>query len=165
MTFNPLVLTDCRLYVDGGDLTGYSNKVEMGAKAAGLDRTTFGSGGWKERTGGVFDGSAMLEGFWQAGDPGQRAFGRRIGEGDFAMGEAEPLDHALGQLHAGRDGMLQAERHQFLADGEGYQALRRLPGHAELAGDLVLRVAGDEVKPAGARRIVEAGSVLVSRHG
>lgn len=71
MTLNPLVLTDCRLYLDGADLTGYSNKAELGAKAAGLDRTTFGSGGWKERKGGVFDGSAMLEGFWQAGDPGQ----------------------------------------------------------------------------------------------
>lgn len=71
MALNPLVLTDCRLYVAGGDLTGYSNKVEMAAKAANLDKTTFGSGGWKERAGGVFDGSAMLEGFWQAGDPGQ----------------------------------------------------------------------------------------------
>lgn len=71
MTFNPLVLTDCRLYLDGADLTGYSNKAEMAAKPAALDRTTFGSGGWKERTGGVFDGNAMLEGFWQAGDPGQ----------------------------------------------------------------------------------------------
>lgn len=71
MTLTPLVLLDCRLYVDGADLTGYSNKAEMSASAANLDRTTFGSGGYKERVGGVFDGKAMLEGFWQAGDLSQ----------------------------------------------------------------------------------------------
>jgi hypothetical protein len=68
MTLTPLILTDCRLYLDGADLTGYSNKAEMSAKAADLDRTTFASGAWKERKGGLFDGSASLEGFWQAGD-------------------------------------------------------------------------------------------------
>lgn len=71
MTLNPLVLLDCRLYLAGADLTGYSNKAELSAKAADLDRTTFGDSGWKTRTGGVFDGTAALDGFWQAGDAGQ----------------------------------------------------------------------------------------------
>lgn len=68
MTLTPLVLTDCRLYLDGADLTGYSNKAMMAAKAADLDRTTFASAGWKERKGGLFDGNADLEGLWAAGD-------------------------------------------------------------------------------------------------
>lgn len=68
MTYNPLVLLDARIYVQGADLTGYSNKVEAMAKAEDLDRTTFGSGGWHERIGGLFDGSANVEGFWGAGD-------------------------------------------------------------------------------------------------
>lgn len=68
MSLNPTVLTDCRLYLDGADLTGYSNKAELQAKAANLDRTTFGDSGWHTRVGGLFDGTATLEGFWQAGD-------------------------------------------------------------------------------------------------
>lgn len=74
MSFNPLVLQDVRLYVAGGDLTGYSNKAVLTAKADALDRTTFGDYDvatghtWKTRTGGLFEGTAELEGFWQAGD-------------------------------------------------------------------------------------------------
>jgi hypothetical protein len=68
MTLTPLVLTDCRLYLDGADLTGYSNKAMLAAKAADLDSTTFASGGYKERKGGLFDGNADLEGLWAAGD-------------------------------------------------------------------------------------------------
>ena len=68
MTFNPLVLTDARIYVQGADLTGYSNKIEMSAKAADLDSTTFASNGWHERKGGLFDGMSEVEGLWAAGD-------------------------------------------------------------------------------------------------
>lgn len=71
MTLTPLVLVDCRLYLDGADLTGYSNKAEVGAKANELDSTTFSASGtdaWRSRVGGVFDGQASLEGLWQAGD-------------------------------------------------------------------------------------------------
>jgi hypothetical protein len=68
MTLTPLVLTDCRLYLDSADLTGYSNKAELAAKGDDLDSTTFASGGWKERRGGLFDGTASLDGLWAAGD-------------------------------------------------------------------------------------------------
>ncbi|HET6504616.1 MAG TPA: hypothetical protein VFG87_28035 [Amycolatopsis sp.] len=71
MTFTPLVLMDCRLYLDGADLTGYSNKAELAAKPAKLTRTTFADGGSNTYVGGVFDGTANLEGFWQAGDLSQ----------------------------------------------------------------------------------------------
>lgn len=68
MTLTPLVLTDARIYVASADLTGYSNKVETAASVEELDMTTFGSGGAKERTGGLFDMTASVEGFWEAGD-------------------------------------------------------------------------------------------------
>jgi hypothetical protein len=68
VTFNPLVLTDARIYVSGADLTGYSNKIMMAAKSEDLDATTFASGGWKERRGGVADGQSDIEGLWAAGD-------------------------------------------------------------------------------------------------
>jgi hypothetical protein len=62
----PVVLTDAEIYVAGGDLTGYSNKIEMAATCEDLDKTTFASNGWKERVGGVFDGSVAVDTFWQA---------------------------------------------------------------------------------------------------
>lgn len=71
MTFNPQVLTDCRLYLDGADLTGYSNKADLQAKANHLTRTTFADNGSNTYVGGLFDGNANLEGFWQAGDASQ----------------------------------------------------------------------------------------------
>lgn len=68
MTLNPQVLVDTKIYCDSADLTGYSNKVMLAPTADALDATTFGSGGWKARVGGLFDTTASLEGFWQAGD-------------------------------------------------------------------------------------------------
>lgn len=68
MTLTPTVLTDCRIYMASADLTSHSNKVEVGAEVEELDKTTFGSGGAKERHGGIFDMSASISGFWEAGD-------------------------------------------------------------------------------------------------
>lgn len=68
MPINPLVMKDVRIYLAGADLTGWSNKVASSASAEELDRTTFGSGGAKERWGGVLDMAATIDGFWEAGD-------------------------------------------------------------------------------------------------
>jgi hypothetical protein len=68
VTFTPQVLTDVRLYYAAADLTGFSNKVELSAKAESLDRTTFTSDGWNERIGGLFSGALAADVFWQAGD-------------------------------------------------------------------------------------------------
>jgi hypothetical protein len=68
MTLTPTVLTDCRIYFDSVDLTGYGNKVEASAMAEDLDVTVWASGGSKQRTGGLFDADIKLNNFWQAGD-------------------------------------------------------------------------------------------------
>lgn len=68
MSLNPLVLNDCRIYFDGADLTGYSNKVEADAMVDDLDVTTWASGGYKARVGGLFDSTVKMEGFFQASD-------------------------------------------------------------------------------------------------
>lgn len=62
------VLTDARVLVNGADLSGQSNKVEMTAEVAELDATTFGDNGWKAVTGGLASHAWSLEGFWAAGD-------------------------------------------------------------------------------------------------
>lgn len=71
MTLSPLVLSDCRIYLAGADLTGWANKTETSAEVEDLDTTTFASGGAKERTGGLYDTSASVDFFWEAGDAGK----------------------------------------------------------------------------------------------
>lgn len=68
MSLTPLALVDTKIFFAGADLTGFSNKVDLPTTAEPLGSTTFGSGGWNERVGGLFDMQGSIEGFWQAGD-------------------------------------------------------------------------------------------------
>jgi hypothetical protein len=68
MSLTPTALTDARIYYETADLTGFSNKVEFASMAEDLDSTTYASGGWHERVGGLFDTTVALDGFWQATD-------------------------------------------------------------------------------------------------
>lgn len=68
MTLTPTVLLDARIYLESADMTGFSNKVEVGSSTTDLDRTTFASGGWNERTAGLFDSQVAIEGLWDVGD-------------------------------------------------------------------------------------------------
>jgi hypothetical protein len=99
MTLNPLVLNDCRIYMASADLTGYSNKIQIAASTEELDRTTFGSGGAKERWGGLFDMSASLEGLYQAGDLSMPddAFWANLGVSTVPL-TAVPTSGAVGSL-------------------------------------------------------------------
>src|ERR1700734_2649185 len=63
--------------------------------------------------------------------------------------------------------MIEPDLDEPLADRQRNQALRRLARNAELARDLVLGVAGDIIKPSGARGLVEPQSIMIrpARHG
>lgn len=60
------VLTNCKAYLDGYDLTGHSNKVELNYSAESLDNTVF-SATNKTRQAGLKNVELSLEGFWEAG--------------------------------------------------------------------------------------------------
>jgi hypothetical protein len=68
VSLTPLVLLDTKIHWEAANLTGYSNKVDCAISVDVLEDTTFGSGGYKERVGGLFDVNGSIEGFWQAGD-------------------------------------------------------------------------------------------------
>lgn len=68
MALTPLVLTDCRIYYDSLDATGFSNSVTVTPTVTDEECTTFGSGGWKAFVGGEADTTASAKMFWQAGD-------------------------------------------------------------------------------------------------
>lgn len=57
------VLTNCKMYVDGIDASGDTNKLTLSLSAAEKDVTTFGSGGSMERRAGLKDIKFTHEGF------------------------------------------------------------------------------------------------------
>ena len=62
--------------------------------------------------------------------------------------------------------MIDTYPHEPLRHGERDQPLRRLTRNAKLGRDLILRVAGDIIEPAGAGRVVQSRirDVLPWRH-
>lgn len=62
------VLTDALVLVNGANLSGQSNKLELSAEVAEQDVTTFASAGWKEVIGGIGSHDWSLAGQWAAGD-------------------------------------------------------------------------------------------------
>ena len=65
-----LVLDDATIWVGGYDFTGDANQVSVSASVAELDVTTFGSGGFRSRIGGLRDVTAQVAGFWSSGTSG-----------------------------------------------------------------------------------------------
>lgn len=60
------VLKNCKAYLDGYDLTGNSNNVELNYSADSLENTVF-SATTKSRQAGLKNVEVNLEGFWEAG--------------------------------------------------------------------------------------------------
>lgn len=65
------VLTDMLVTVNGADLSGQSNKMEVTASVDELDSTTFTSQGFKSVVGGLASHEFAIEGLWAAGDAAQ----------------------------------------------------------------------------------------------
>src|SRR5260370_713890 len=61
-------------YVHGYDFTGDSNKILLDAQVTDEPTTTFASGGWRSRTGGLKSMTLHLEGLWSS-LPDAEAFG------------------------------------------------------------------------------------------
>lgn len=66
-----LILLNTRFFTAGADLTTRNNKLEIHAEAEVKPSTNFGSGGWTEVKGGLFDTTIDGEGQWEAGDSGK----------------------------------------------------------------------------------------------
>lgn len=64
------VLKDCTTWAAGYDMTTDLNKMTVKADVEDKESTTFGTGGWKSRVGGLRDFSLDLSGFWQSATSG-----------------------------------------------------------------------------------------------
>lgn len=61
-----IVLTDCTCWVGGYDFTTDSNQIGISIGVEDLESTTFGSGGYRSRVGGLKTVESSLSGFWQS---------------------------------------------------------------------------------------------------
>ncbi|MEV4271932.1 hypothetical protein [Micromonospora aurantiaca (nom. illeg.)] len=61
-----IALTDATCWVAGYDFTTDINQISLSAEAEQLDTTTFGSGGYRQRIGGLKTVQAQVAGFWQS---------------------------------------------------------------------------------------------------
>lgn len=62
-----LALVDAFAHVHGHDFTTDTNQLGLDMEAAALDKTTYGSGGWRENAFGLKTVAFGMQGFWQAG--------------------------------------------------------------------------------------------------
>lgn len=60
------VLFDCSAWIDGFAATTYSNNLSLKQDIDDQDTTTFGSGGYKSRIGGLRSVDFELKGFWES---------------------------------------------------------------------------------------------------
>lgn len=60
------VITDCKAYLAGYNISGNSNKLAIKQSAESLDKTTFADAGWKVKQAGLKSVEVDLEGFWEA---------------------------------------------------------------------------------------------------
>jgi hypothetical protein len=65
------ILTDCRIYSGGADLSTRSNKATLMAEVEEKDATAFAGGGYTEVLGGLASAKFDGEGQWEAGDAGK----------------------------------------------------------------------------------------------
>ena len=93
------------------------------------------------------------------GDAKRRRVAVGVAWHHLAIAKVVAIFQPVGEIHAKRDWVIEPDFHQPLADRERDQPLRRLPRNRQFPGDLVLGVAGNIIKPAGARRVVEAKGV------
>lgn len=68
-----LALVDATTWVGGHDFTTDLNQISLNVEVEDLDATTFGSGGYRTRKGGLKDVEAELNGFWDSA-PDSQAF-------------------------------------------------------------------------------------------
>lgn len=155
-----IALVNTRIFGGAADLTGSSNAVELNAEVDGLDATTFGGLGWRQRAGGLSDANGNVGGFFDAGDPSKpddRLWADLAKANPWTFA---PDGAAIGQL-AYLTRMVQKNYKPGASVGEllGYTA--DLVGDEPLARGSVLHDAGTARTTTGTGTIVQLGAVGV----
>ncbi len=151
-----MIFLDSRVFVSGADLSGWSNKIEVGEEWEAKKTTTFRSGGAEENIAGLGGVDVSASGLWEAGAPGlpDDAFWatRRVIE-PWSMAPTGASDTAAGNLMY----LTQALRTKSkLGDNIGEVA----PWDIDASGSWPL-VRGQSAHPSGtARTATGSGDVL-----
>jgi len=95
------VLLDTRIFVSGADLSGWTNKVEIGEEWETKKKTNFRSGGAEEVHAGLGSVDIMAAGQWEAGDlsmPDDSFWANRRVIEPWSVGPTNASDTAPGNL-------------------------------------------------------------------
>ena len=163
MTLTPTVLTDCRIYLETADLTGFSNKVDLSSSVVDLDKTTFGSGGWNERAGGLFDTQVGVDGFFQALDltMPDDTFWANLGVSGTAL-TIVPTSGTVGSLaYLGK--VLETDYKPGAQVGQLLAWSATLKGNTALARGQILHPQGTARTTTGTGTAVQLGAVLATQ--
>ena len=82
-----LAFTNASIWAGSADLSSRASEVTVDTMAADVDATTFASGGWNARIGGLRTGKVDVKGQWDAGSnllPDDRSFGD-LGSGSIPL--------------------------------------------------------------------------------
>lgn len=115
-----IVADDPVVTINGTDLSAYISSIQINVEAADLDATTFASGGWRERVGGLKDGSVTInfKGDYASGtvdatlwpllgatttitakpDGGSVSATNPLFSGSYLINELRPIEGSVGEL-------------------------------------------------------------------
>jgi hypothetical protein len=150
------VFLDCRTFVSGADLSGWSNEIEIGEEWEARKTTNWRSGGAVENIAGLGEVDISAQGQWEAGNlglPDDSFWGNRRVIEPWTVGPSNASDTAAGNLMY----LTQALRTKMkLGDQVGEVA----PWEATARGSWPL-VRGQSAHPSGtARTATGNGTVL-----
>lgn len=94
-----MVMLDTRIFCSGADLSGWSNKIEVGEEWEPKDKTNFRSGGAKEIHAGLGSVDITAGGQWEAGDatmPDDTFWANRRAIEPWSFGPTNASDTAVG---------------------------------------------------------------------
>jgi len=115
------VLKNVKILLGGYDLSGDMNQAAINAEAEVLEKTTFGSSGWRERLSGMLSANFEAEGYFQAGAAAvdtvlEGKLGTTSGDvltiiphnsqdetayfGKMLVGTYEPFPNSIGEVHS-----------------------------------------------------------------
>lgn len=151
-----LVLLDTRIFVSGADLSGWSNKIEIGEEWEAKKVTNFRSGGAEENIAGLGGVEISADGQWEAGSAGMPDdtfwANRRVIE-PWSVGPTGESDTAPGNLMYLTSALRKSIK---LGDSVGEVA----PWSAEAAGSAPL-VRGTSLHASGTPRTATGSGTVV----
>ena len=159
-----LVLTNCRAFVGGTDLTAVTNKAEFNPKVEAVKVTNYASGGWDELLGGLGEVEGSLVGFFEAGaddsfvDPS--LFAKLGSLAPWSLAPAGAADGAVAYLMSGLTSKYQPIK-GAVGDAAGFEATGK--GSSKIARGVIAHPPGTARTASGTGTSFQIGALAAGQ--